>query len=613
MKKLNNKGFAISTLIYGILILFILITSVLIGNLIFRYNLFLDLSSNAYYYDYKDIDIHLYNDDKYESKYLVPYDGTYYFYEVADSVDKVDDETVVESVKIYLEKNQEIELRGKKLKTKDKEIYEIDDGNKIIINKISSSNVLNIPNKPDLTTGLVPIKYDEDLEKWVVVRETSQWYNYENQMWANAVSLKDQTLNEPGEVLNVPNGQEITEEKSDVYAMFVWIPRYSYTIGCADIDGKDGINKNVSISGTPTECLGYKIEGASNLSLSTPGAIDIKFVNTNTRETYTGDPPIYTYTIDNDRNPTNWYTHPAFWWDNNNDDERKEGDEEELTGIWVGKFETTGTKSTPTILPNQNSFIAYQNESPVTNKTVSYLFEGVLNFTKENNNYGLVGYSHMSKNSEWGAIAYLSQSKYGKYGNSSYSGVNKEIYNNNYFTEIDVITNVQYNYYLTGVSSGTPSEYASDSIKCRYDDIDKLCGVGASTTGNIYGIYDMNGGTREYVMSYYKVNDNPWGARKDGTNYANFPAKPQLKYFNEYVDGIIFEQLSEENIGHATAETRWWYDDNAGQPTDMSPWLGRGGRADTGNGINTGIFFSGNSGGRAGNLSYGVRTILVNK
>ena len=46
-------------------------------------------------------------------------------------------------------------------------------------------------------------------------------------------------------------------------------------------------------------------------------------------------------------NNTTWATHPAFSWLDS------DGNGEELNGLWIGKYETTGSAINPTILPNQ--------------------------------------------------------------------------------------------------------------------------------------------------------------------------------------------------------------------------------------------------------------------
>ena len=74
--------------------------------------------------------------------------------------------------------------------------------------------------------------------------------------------------------------------------------------------------------------------------------------------------------------------------------------------------------------------------------------------------------SHMMKNTEWGSVSYLSMSKYGK-GATSAVEANKSTS------------------YLTG--------YGSDGTLSTGE---------ASTTGNMYGVFDMAGGSYEYVAGY---------------------------------------------------------------------------------------------------------------
>ncbi len=73
-------------------------------------------------------------------------------------------------------------------------------------------------------------------------------------------------------------------------------------------------------------------------------------------------------------------------------------------GIWVGKFEATGSINKVTIIPNTSS---------LRSVTVGQIFtacQGV------KTTYGLTGDSHMIKNTEWEAVAYLVESKYGRNG-----------------------------------------------------------------------------------------------------------------------------------------------------------------------------------------------------
>lgn len=83
------------------------------------------------------------------------------------------------------------------------------------------------------------------------------------------------------------------------------------------------------------------------------------------------------------------------------------------------------------------------------------------------------------KNSEWGAVAYLAESKYGRNG-----------------TEININNNSNY---LTGNAGNDISESSSSTTNAY----NTQQGMLASTTGNIYGIYDLSGGAWEYMAGYY--------------------------------------------------------------------------------------------------------------
>lgn len=443
-----------------------------------------------------------------------------------------------------------------------------------------------VGNDPNLLNGsLTPVVYDKTQKAWVVADTSEKWYDYSNQAWANAVILEDGVTKNVGDTVLVP-----TESSTDteVKAMYVWIPRYSYTIKSED--GTNYYGKTLSSL------------GGSTASQATPGAIDIKFISTSTVETgtaqYTGD------------TASNWRTHPAFMWDTNSNGRISSG--ENITGIWVGKFETSvdtsstcysspstsncnDTNITPYILPNVNS-LRYQRvyEQFVTNqKFATYL----TNSTNTN--------SHMMKNSEWGAVVYLSQSIYGKYGNSDYTGTNKEVYKNNSSS------------YYTGRSSGVPpSSSMSSAGTCYYDNITDrgsgtgACGAGASTTGNITGIYDMVGGSFENVMSYLTTASRTWGATSNYGNLAGFSRAPARKYYDGYT-GTTSTTACNGGIcyGQALSETSGWYSDSASFVNANSPWFSRG--RHYGNGANAGVFSSGYTHGGANDYSASRGVLLA--
>ena len=96
-------------------------------------------------------------------------------------------------------------------------------------------------------------------------------------------------------------------------------------------------------------------------------------------------------------------------------------------------------------------------------------------------------------------------------------------------------------------------------------------GVGASTTGTIYGIYDMSGGANEYVMGNF--ND------MIGNSGFSEPLTLDSKYYNKYTSSTASETCNGGICySHGLSETAGWYGDYQGMVTSTYPWLLRGGR-----------------------------------
>ncbi len=289
--------------------------------------------------------------------------------------------------------------------------------------------------------NLTPVIYDG--ENWVIANKKEKWYDYSKQEWANAVILKSDSTKKVGDKLVVDG------ETPDILGMYVWIPRYEY-----------------KTEGT---------YGKGGTSLANFGEIDVNFISKNKVTPSSG------YTI-----------HSAFKFGN-----------EELNGIWVGKFEISHATKTSTLdctnetCANADGIRVLPNIKALTKNTVSSFFYAIRSMTRNGNPFNFnsnVIDPHLIKNSEWESVAYLVQTKYGKYGNDNYEGVNKAVYQNKSDTMI------------TGSSNGTPVQETVNT-QCSYDDMTNNCGVGASTTGNIYGVYDMNGGAFDYVMAVYMNSD----------------------------------------------------------------------------------------------------------
>ena len=153
----------------------------------------------------------------------------------------------------------------------------------------------------------------------------------------------------------------------------------------------------------------------------------------------------------------------------------------------------TGTTDLATIKPNLKSLV---------NINISTMFNLSRSFsTTSSSTYGLNSNevdSHMMKNMDWGAVAYLTNSKYGRYldeDNCIESGCTP------WKNSINVSEIGGYQAF-TGCSTSKSNNYLEiSSVKKCLDNYDwSSGGVNAATTGNIFGIYDMNGGAWEMVM-----------------------------------------------------------------------------------------------------------------
>jgi len=230
----------------------------------------------------------------------------------------------------------------------------------------------------------------------------------------------------------------------------------------------------------------------------------------------------------------------------------------ELSGFWYGKFEishTTLTSSetndnlgcTNETCSSANGTIIKPNVTSLVRNNVSNFFFASRSMEQPNNSFGFVSSevdTHMSKNNEWGAVAYLTHSIYGRCSNSTTC------------TEIGINNN---NSYKTGY--GAKAGSSSSATNGAYN---TTLGKDASTTNNIYGIYDMSGGRYEYVMGVYN----------NAKSSSGFNSLPGTKYYNNYI--------TTEYQGHALYGTKgWYYDGNDVLDTSMS-WYARGGEYSSG-------------------------------
>ena len=257
-------------------------------------------------------------------------------------------------------------------------------------------------NAPVLAEGMIPVVYDEGLGYWIKADINAGWYNYTDKIWANAVMVKTDATEgvecskSRSYYMNAPAYTPVKEE--DILAYYVWIPRYKYKLFNATY-----------ASGTSAQVIDVTFENGT----STTGTVTCTYASNGAE------------TCQNKANG-NYYTHPAFTMIN------ASGNKTELKGIWVGKFETTGSTTTPTVKPGVSSLrsitVANMYSAGKLFRSTDYITNNGINQSD----------SHMMKNIEWGAVAYLKQSNYGL-------GIT------------DIALNNSFGFY-TGRSSGDPSK-----------------------------------------------------------------------------------------------------------------------------------------------------------
>ena len=481
-------------------------------------------------------------------------------------------------------------------------------------------------NKPELMTGMSAIKFTDptDSAEGTTVDTTSndtEWYNYEDKKWANA--------------------------KTEDGSMWVWIPRYAYRI-----------HKE---NGVETQKFDIVfLVGLTDNYYDENGKLQTAQRQTSEDQTIVtnGD----TYTV-----------HPAFT-NESSINYTNGGWNEELAGIWVAKFEAgyasgnnkatvkassvnysqdtswvakieAGTSSDST-QPARNwldgkygsttTAIKYPTFQGLTysmnyiNHNDAYRISKVL--TESGNIYGLNSSStdsHLMKNSEWGAVSYLSQSKYGLDGTNI---VINSVYLNNTTKSV---------YAVTGCASSTADASAvSTTIGALNNRTQSSVyvwtqknGTAASSTGTIYGIYDMSGGTWERTAGLVNNGNSnltaygsqviadlnngkstryitvyPHDSSKDSTSITNTDANlntaSQANYVKNtkiYGDGI--RETSTAGNGKSS-----WYSDNSSFAGLDNPFFGRGGTYGATSGA--GLFFFTRANGNSDYYG-GFRSVLV--
>ena len=392
----------------------------------------------------------------------------------------------------------------------------------------------------DIDDNMIPIYYagnnTDGSAIWKVanVNNPGEWYDYTKKQWANAVTVQSGKLttykNKPGTTIN----------NNDVLGYWVYIPRYAY-----EVQRPNAIDRVVTdeyplpdnvYSPNPIDRNSHAIKNEFTIHFEAVDKDTVKTAPATTCNSLTqnastmwqggvkdGNATMQSsnllakdyrtscglnriYQTSNQTGTTTWATHPAFIYGSN-----------QLNGFWIAKFEMTGTATQATVKPNQR---ANQNELIGALWTLSSsIGAGTYNPSANGGNEirGISQNSHklslyrsrMIKNVEWGATAYLSSSKYGAGVNNvsmntalPNGGADRDGYVSRYGTTGCGPYSADRN--PTVYTDGTQLNQANyESLTACSSNKERAyngtIGVLASTTNNIYGVYDMAGQDADFV------------------------------------------------------------------------------------------------------------------
>ena len=396
--------------------------------------------------------------------------------------------------------------------------------------------------EPKLEDPLIAVTIEDDGTVRKAALNT-EWYNYSEKRWANAVILKDESINYS--VLDI-----IPE--SNIESYFVWIPKYSYKLW--DLG-------NYSSTTTIDESKVHAIEirfGTINTSDSVSGECTTPGISGESGNCEVGD----------------YMTHPAFLAFN-------------TTGMWVGKFETGYNGATSTSKAEKNT--TEVDKVIVKPNVYSWRSIQVANAFTASYNYKRELESHMMKNTEWGAVAYLSHSIY---------GINSEIRINNY-------SGYKTGYAATTENgSGSKTDVAMWNTTTGYlasttGNITGIYDMSGGAEEYVMGVVkDENGN----LMSGWASTSNSGfnGTLYDGSSFTNGIDFPDSKYYDVYNYNTSYLNRSQRILGDATGEMgpfqsykSSWYNDYAYFVYSSNPWFYRGGNSSYGSGA--GAFYFGYS------------------
>ena len=205
----------------------------------------------------------------------------------------------------------------------------------------------------------------------------------------------------------------------------------------------------------------YKIENGYHSD--TVGDISIEFLEgTSSHKTGVdiGSYPEYSYSeTASESKMNNYVVHPAFNYD-----------ETQLTGIWIAKFKASRADATDNSSGSSEQIKVVGNKYYYVGESIGNYYTSCIGMNNEGNSYGLndndnIVDPHLTKGTEWGAMTYLLQSKY-------------------------------------GLNKSNPT--SADSLQAGNS---YTKNISASSTKNIYGIYDIinqSKSTKERAYGNYR-------------------------------------------------------------------------------------------------------------
>ncbi|MDD3453684.1 MAG: type II secretion system protein [Bacilli bacterium] len=372
-------------------------------------------------------------------------------------------------------------------------------------------------NKPILSTGMTPVKWDASNNEIETTVNDPEWYDYANKKWANV--------------------------KTADGSYFVWIPRYAYKI-------------------------------TSGYHSSTTGSVEIKFLKGTTNITEDKTQILSSgYEAGVKDTSMYYFTHPSFqneingygYWVAKYEATASEGVVNGYTSD--GSCPTVGdnvTTKTVKIIPNATSWRCINNKN-------------IYNLTLDMKNKATYGWlasevdTHAMTNLEWGAATYLSKSIY---------GANDEIWinnANNYTTgcagssasATASTTGCQNAYNTTnGVKAST-----TYNITGIYD-------MSGGAWDKTMAVYNNLGASSGFTNAEVAAMPSKYITRYE-TLAANLLNNVGMDYDKKIYGDAIYETSGAVNRYNGASwvgtSQGAWYTDNSYMPYVSSPWIHRGG------------------------------------